>query len=324
MVECRAMPRYRIIVAYDGTDFFGWQRQPEQRSVQQDLEEAIRPPSPDGSFVAVYGSGRTDAGVHARGQVAHFDLAREMDPVALRRAVNTRLAPDVRVLAAEVAAPDFDARRSAHSKQYRYRVWNAEVMDPAGMEYVETASLEEAIPELDILYMTRIQQERFDDRAEYERLEVMDPAERRFRHHVSRALDLPAMRRAAALFVGEHDFAAFTANPDRPVETTVRHVYAVEVEGEGPAVEIRVTGNGFLYKMVRSIAGFLLAVGTGKERPEAVREVLDSRVRTARVESAPACGLTLWQVYYGGDGAALRASAGSFPDYAPLSRRGRG
>ena len=279
MVECRAMPRYRIIVAYDGTDFFGWQRQPEQRSVQQDLEEAIRPLSPDGSFVAVYGSGRTDAGVHARGQVAHFDLAREMDPVALRRAVNTRLAPDVRVLAAEVAAPDFDARRSAHSKQYRYRVWNAE---------------------------------------------VMDPAERRFRHHVPRALDLPAMHRAAALFVGEHDFAAFTANPDRPVETTVRHVYAVEIEGEGPSVEIRVTGNGFLYKMVRSIAGFLLAVGTGKERPEAVREVLDSRVRTARVESAPACGLTLWQVYYGGDGAALRASAGSFPDYAPLPRRGRG
>ena len=90
------MPRYRIIVAYDGTDFFGWQRQPEKRSVQQDLEEALLPLSPDGAFAAVYGSGRTDAGVHARGQVAHFDLAREMDGVALRRALNSRLAQDVR------------------------------------------------------------------------------------------------------------------------------------------------------------------------------------------------------------------------------------
>ena len=270
------MPRYRATIAYDGTDFFGWQRQPDARSVQQDLEEAILPLSPDGAFVAVQGSGRTDAGVHARGQVAHFDLAREMDCTALRRAINTRLAPDVRVLAAEVAAPDFDARRSAHSKQYRYLVWNAE---------------------------------------------VMDPAQRRFRHHVARALDLAAMRRAAAHFVGEHDFAAFTANPDRPVESTVRRVYSVEVEGEGPEVEIRVTGNGFLYKMVRSISGFLLSVGTGKEKPDAVREVLDSRVRTARVESAPACGLTLWQVYYGEDGAALRASAASFPEYAPLPSR---
>lgn len=273
------MPRYRTIVAYDGTDFFGWQRQPEKRSVQQDLEEAVLPLSPGGAFVPVYGSGRTDAGVHARGQVAHFDLARDMDGTALRRALNSRLAPDVRVLAAEVAEPDFDARRSAHSKQYRYRVWNAEVLDPAA---------------------------------------------RRFRHHVPRALDLAAMRRAAALFVGEHDFAAFTANPDRPVETTVRRVYAVEVEGDGPEVEIRVTGNGFLYKMVRSISGFLLAVGTGKEKPEAVGEVLDSRVRTARVESAPACGLTLWQVYYGEDPLALRASAGSFPAYEPLPGRGRG
>lgn len=270
------MPRYRATIAYDGTDFFGWQRQPDARSVQQDLEEAIRPLSPGGAFVAVQGSGRTDAGVHARGQVAHFDLAREMDGVSLRRAVNTRLAPDVRILAAEVAAPDFDARRSAHSKQYRYFVWNAE---------------------------------------------VMDPAKRRFRHHVPRELDLAAMRRAAALFVGEHDFAAFTANPDRPVESTVRQVFAVEVEGNGPDVEIRVTGNGFLYKMVRSISGFLLSVGTGKEKPEAVRDVLDSRIRTARVESAPACGLSLWQVYYGGDGAALRADAASFPEYAPRPSR---
>ena len=251
------MPRYRVLVAYDGTDFSGWQRQADRRSVQQTIEEALLPLSPGGAPVAVNGSGRTDAGVHARGQVAHFDLGREIDGASLRRALNDRLPEDVRILRAEPAPPDFDARLSAHGKEYRYRVWNAE---------------------------------------------VSDPLLRRFRHRVSRALDLGAMRRAAACFVGEHDFAAFTANPQRPVESTVRRVFSVEVvaEEDSPEVEIRVAGEGFLYKMVRSIAGFLLAVGTGKEKPEAAAEVLASRVRTARVESAPAQGLVLWRVWYGG------------------------
>jgi tRNA pseudouridine38-40 synthase len=251
------VPRYRILVAYDGTDFSGWQRQVDRRSVQQTIEEALLPLSPGGAPVVVNGSGRTDAGVHARGQVAHFDLDRDIDGSSLRRALNDRLPEDVRVLRAEPAPPDFDARLSAHGKEYRYRVWNAE---------------------------------------------VSDPLLRRFRHRVSRALDLGAMRRAAACFVGEHDFAAFTANPQRPVESTVRRVFSVEVvaDEDSPEVEIRVAGEGFLYKMVRSIAGFLLAVGTGKEKPEAAAEVLASRVRTARVESAPAQGLTLWRVWYGG------------------------
>ena len=266
------MPRYRVLVAYDGTDFSGWQRQVDRRSVQQTLEEALLPLSPGGAPVAVNGSGRTDAGVHARGQVAHFDLGREIDGASLRRALNDRLPEDVRVLAAEPAPPDFDARRSAHGKEYRYRVWNAE---------------------------------------------VMDPVLRRFRHRVPRALDLAAMRRAASLFVGEHDFAAFTANPQRPVESTVRRVYAVEVDAsEPPEVEIRVSGEGFLYKMVRSIAGFLIAVGTGKERPEAVREVLDTRLRTARVESAPARGLCLWRVWYGdAEARAPRSDAELYPPF---------
>ena len=264
--------RYRILVAYDGTDFSGWQRQPDRRSVQQTLEEALAPFSPEGAPIEVNGSGRTDAGVHARGQVAHFDLPRTLPGASLRRALNDRLPPDVRVLAAETAAPDFDARRSVHGKEYRYRVWNAE---------------------------------------------VMDPVLRRFRHRVSRPLDLAAMRRAGSLLVGEHDFAAFTANPQRPVESTVRRVHFVEVESpEAPEVEIRVGGEGFLYKMVRSIAGFLLAVGTGKERPEAAAEVLASRVRTARVESAPACGLFLWRVWYGeAEGRAPLSDAALYPPF---------
>ena len=110
--------------------------------------------------------------------------------------------------------------------------------------------------------------------------------------------ELEAMREGAAQFVGEHDFAAFTANPSRVVESTVRTIHALDVVQDGPLVELRVSGNGFLYKMVRSIAGFLIAVGVGKEKPAAVTEVMDSRVRTARVESAPPQGLTLWRVWY--------------------------
>ena len=188
------MARYRILVAYDGTDFSGWQRQADRRSVQQTIEEALLPLSPGGAPVDVNGSGRTDAGVHARGQVAHFDLAREIAGPSLRRALNDRLPEDVRVLRAEPAPPDFDARRSAHGKEYRYRVWNAE---------------------------------------------VADPVLRRYRLRVSRALDLAAMRRAAAAFVGEHDFAAFTANPQRPVESTVRRVFSVESSPSAPARKSR-------------------------------------------------------------------------------------
>lgn len=269
------MPRYRILVAYDGTDFKGWQRQPGERTVQQALEDCLVPLSPDGAPVEVHGSGRTDAGVHARGQTAHFDLGREIGPDALRRAMNCRLEPDVRVLSASVAAPDFDARRSAHCKEYRYFVWNAE---------------------------------------------EMDPARRRHFAHARTALDLDAMRRAAARFVGEHDFAAFSANPQRPVESTVRRILSLEIVSEPPAVEIRVVGNGFLYKMVRSISGFLLSVGAGKASENEIGAIFESRTRTARVESAPACGLFLWRVWYG-DAAGGRPSADE-PGWLPR-RSGR-
>ena len=248
--------RWKIKVAYDGTDFHGWQRQPGFRSVQQDLEEAATKLARDGGYVSVHGSGRTDAGVHAHGQIAHFDLEREREitPAQLRNAMNGCLAAnDVRVMEAEQVADDFDARRSAVAKEYRYRIWNAE---------------------------------------------ILDPAERRTRAHVMRPMNIDAVREAAALFIGEHDFAAFSANPLREVESTVRIVNSIDVVAEGPAVEFRVNGNGFLYKMVRSISGFLIAVGIEREKPEAVTEIMESRTRTARVESAPPQGLTLWEVFY--------------------------
>lgn len=246
--------RYKLTLSYDGTDFSGWQVQPGLRTVQQELEAAVLPLSPDAEPVIIHGSGRTDAGVHANGQVAHMDLGREMRPLQLRRAMNGMMvAGDVRILQAEIAEPDFDARRSALGKEYRYRIWNAE---------------------------------------------VMNPLHRRYRAHVIKSLDIGAMQEAATRFVGEKDFCAFSATPSQMLDSTVRTIFSVDIVAEDSEVEIRVTGSGFLYKMVRGISGFLIAVGTGRENPAAVDEIIASKLRTSRVSSAPPQGLTLWRVWY--------------------------
>ena len=247
--------RYKVTVQYDGTDFHGWQKQIGVRTVQQTLEEAVLPLSPNGAPVSVHGCGRTDAGVHAVGQVAHFDLEREMSPTQLRRALNGMLKRgDAQILDAESVAPDFDARRSALGKEYRYRVLNAEVLNPIW---------------------------------------------RRFAAHVRTPLDASAIREAAQHFVGEKDFAAFSANPSREVGSTTRKIFSLNIVNDDSApLEFRVCGNGFLYKMVRSISGFLIAVGLGHEKPDAVLEILASKTRTSRVESAPPQGLVFWRAWY--------------------------
>ena len=249
------MTRFKFTVAYDGTAYSGWQVQPDCPSVQRCVEAELAGIT-DQAEVKVHGSGRTDQGVHARGQVAHVDLACRMAPESLLRALNSRLPPDIRILKAARAKPDFHARKSATAKEYRYFVWNDALVLPDKR-----------------LYFT----------------------------HVYRPLDLAAMREAARQFVGRHDFASFTANPNREVGTTVRTVFSFTVTRKGKETCFRVRGDGFLYKQVRSMVGFLLRVGTGDEPPGAVAELLASRApRTARVPSAPPHGLFLWQVWYGG------------------------
>jgi len=250
---CNAIRRFKMVIAYDGTSYAGWQVQPRHPSVQQTVENALE--TIVGHDVKVHGSGRTDQGVHARGQVAHVDLACRMSAESVGRALNARLPRDIRILKVARARPDFHARRSAAGKEYRYCVWNAETVLP--------------------------------DR-------------RLYAAHVYRPLDVAAMRDAARRFVGRHDFASFTANPQRKVESTVRTVFACTVSKRGKEIVFRVSGDGFLYKQVRSMVGFLLRVGEGAERPEAVSELLASRApRQARVPSAPPQGLFLWRVWYG-------------------------
>jgi tRNA pseudouridine38-40 synthase len=244
--------RFKLVVAYDGTAYSGWQVQPHHLSVQQVIEETLSVLV--GHTVKIHGSGRTDQGVHARGQVAHVDLTSRLSADSVGRALNARLPPDIRVLKAKLARPDFHARRSAEGKEYRYFVWNDK---------------------------------------------TVLPDKRLYAVHAYRPLDVSAMREAASHFVGRHDFASFTANPQREVASTVRTVFSFAVSKRGKEIVFKVCGEGFLYKQVRSMVGFLLRVGEGAEKPEAVQELLLAcQPRKARVPSAAAHGLFLWRVWY--------------------------
>ena len=244
--------KYRVTIAYDGTGFSGWQYQENAVGVQQVVEEALA--YLEGGPVRVFGSSRTDAGVHARGFVGHFHLTKPIPPRNLVRAMNSRLPESVRLLRAAYAPESFDARLSAIAKEYRYQLYQADILPP------------HLVP---------------------------------FWTFCHRPLDLAAMQKAAAAFVGRHDFVSFAANPNRELESTVRRIYSFEVRKAGPRYTFIVRGSGFLYKQVRSMVGMLVRIGHGQETPEKVTEWLDGRAeRTARVPSAPPQGLTLWKVWY--------------------------
>ncbi len=245
------MQRYKIKISYDGTDYSGWQVQPDRVTIQQVIENAIKKIT--GQVVKIHGSGRTDNGVHAVAQIAHFDIETQMLPKALLRAVNCIINPDIRIISISKVSQAFHARKSAKSKEYRYFIWNGDQVTP-------------------FLY--------------------------RYRTLIRQPLDVAAMKKAARQLIGRHDFSAFTANPNREVESTVRSLGMLKVTRRGQEITISASSNGFLYKMVRSLAGFLIRVGEGAVKPETATEVLNSQIRTARVPTAPAKGLFLWHVKY--------------------------
>lgn len=254
--EMPPLPRrkYRAIIAYDGTAYAGWQRQGNALAIQQVVEEVLTYLDDTGEEVRVYGSSRTDSGVHARGFVAHFSMTKPIPPDRLVRAVNARLPEAVRFLKASYAPDDFNAQLSACGKEYRYQIYQGDIMPP------------HLVP-----YWT-------------------------YEFH---KLDLEAMRKAAQYFVGEHDFRSFAGVCPVVLRNSVREVYSCEIKKAGHRYTIIVRGGGFLYKQVRSMVGFLISVGRGAEKPEAVKELLDAATpRTARVETAPARGLFLWKVFY--------------------------
>ena len=244
--------RYKIKVSYDGTNYSGWQVQPHHRTVQGELERLLSEMTCS-RHVRIESSGRTDAGVHARAQVAHFDLEKPVEPRYFKRGLNAQLDGDIRVLSMEKVSSDFHARFSAVGKEYRYFIYN-------GL--------------------------------------IVPPTKRFYRLQEGRKLDVERMRRAAELLVGEHDFAPFAANRKVPIKSTVRTIHSFYVRRHGADITLEVQGNGFLYKMVRGLAGFLIEVGMGRREPEFVHEIFAHGKRTAVVPSAQPQGLFLWKVFY--------------------------
>src|SRR5207248_1867741 len=252
----RTAMNFRLLVQYDGTDFHGWQIQNDLRTVQGELTRVLS--LLDGREVTLHGSGRTDAGVHAEGQVANADLRREISPFKLRNAINGNLPADVRVLFVDLVPGDFHARYSAAGKTYVYRVVHGTVTPPFWSRYA---------------------------------------------HQESRPLDFQAMRTAAALFLGEHDWTAFSAAQSES-QSRVRTITQLEISkgwdprGHCHLVEFRISANGFLRYMARSIVGTLLAVARNEIDEDKVARAIQQGDRALVGATAPANGLTLVSVQY--------------------------
>lgn len=246
--------RVMLRVAYDGTAYSGWQIQQNAVTVEQRLKEALE--ELFAAPIELTGASRTDAGVHARGNVAVFDVDTRMPAEKIAYALNTRLPEDIRVVRSSEAAPDFHPRYAECVKTYEYKIWNAE---------------------------------------------FPDPTVRLYSHFEYRHLDAERMNEAARFLVGEHDFTSF-CSAGAQVQSKVRTVYSAEVWRDGPMITVRVTGNGFLYNMVRIIAGTLIKAGQGIILPDGVKKALDGRDRGLAGPTAPARGLTLVKIDYGENG----------------------
>ena len=245
------MPNYRLTLCYDGTRYDGWQRQGNTpNTVQGKVEAALGDIL--GQEIELAGSGRTDAGVHARAQTASFRAKTDLPPEEILRALRRRLPGDIGALALDEAAPRFHARLNCRGKTYVYRTWNSE---------------------------------------------TPDVFERRYRVAVPEPLDLGAMQKAADALCGEHDFTSFCSNR-RMKKSAVRIVETIGVQRGGDEVRLVFTGNGFLYHMVRILAGTLLEVGLGERSADEMAAILAARDRGAAGRTAPAKGLILWETYY--------------------------
>ena len=244
--------RLKMIVAYDGTAFAGWQSQVHRNTVQDKLEYAFERIT--GRQVRIHGASRTDAGVHALAQCAHVDLSNRRLPAnRWPRALNALLPPTIRVLKCSYVPASFHARFSAKGKIYRYRIWCDEVLPPLEL-----------------------------NRA----------------WHVRHPLDFPTIKKAATIFVGRHDFAAFAANRGKPEETTVRALHHIEATQRSACITIEFDGDGFLYKMVRLITGAIIRCALGKVDIEQLNKDLQSRRPIGARFVAPAVGLFLVRIRY--------------------------
>ncbi len=242
-----------LTLAYDGTNYAGWQSQQNAVSVQDTVGAALT--KLYGFTVDVLGASRTDAGVHALGQRAAFTVPDELQKIPISRipyALNTFLPPDITAVAAESVDDVFHPIFGAKRKTYRYKIWNSD---------------------------------------------YPNPLERRYTHWVREKLDIPSMQEATRAFIGTHDFAGFCSVGSH-AKTTVRTIYDLNVTADSPLINITVTGGGFLYNMVRIIAGTLILVGRHKIQAADMPKIIASTDRSKAGPTAPASGLTLLEIIY--------------------------
>ena len=244
------MKRIKLTIAYDGTNYCGWQVQPNGITVEEVVNKALKKLT--GEDIQVIGASRTDSGVHALENVAVFDTHTTIPPERISYALNQRLPEDIVIVKSEEVAEDFHPRYCDCSKTYEYHILN-----------------------------TRIP----------------IPTKRLTNYFVSYDLDVEKMRKAAGYLIGEHDFVSF-CNVRTHVEDTVRTVTELEILKDGEEITIRISGNGFLYNMVRIIVGTLIRVGRGFYEPEKVKEILEAKDRKAAGVTAPPHGLILAEIRY--------------------------
>lgn len=237
--------RIRLTVAYDGTNYHGWQIQGNGITIESELNRALS--ALLGEQISVIGASRTDSGVHALGNIAVFDTKSPIPAEKFTYALNQRLPEDIRIQRSEEVALDWHPRRCESRKTYEYRIYRAE---------------------------------------------FPMPVKRLYSYFTYRPLDVERMRSAAAYLSGEHDFKSF-CQAGSQAENTIRTIYSVDIEEQGADLVIRVCGNGFLYNMVRIIAGTLMEAAQGRREPESMLSILEARDRAAAGPTAPAHGLTL-------------------------------
>ena len=245
------MRNIKLTIEYDGKEFGGWQKQPNKLNIQGEIERAIEEIT--GEKVELIASGRTDAGVHAIGQVANFKIEKDIPIEKIPYALNSKLKKSIRIKESEEVPEKFHSRYMCKKKTYRY-VINNSVQGTA-------------------IY-------------------------RNLQYHFPEKLDENKMNEAAGYLIGEHDFKSFKASGTSS-KSSVRTIFDAKVTREGELVIIELTGNGFLYNMVRIIAGTLIDVGINKINPEDIKSILEAKDRLKAGKTLPPNGLYLVNVEYG-------------------------
>jgi tRNA pseudouridine38-40 synthase len=244
------MRNIKLTIEYDGKDFNGWQKQPDKLNIQGNIEKVISEITKE--EIELIGSGRTDAGVHAIGQVANFKTNSNIPIEKFAIAINSRLKKSIIIKKAEEVPERFHSRYNCKKKTYRYIINNSDMGS-----------------------------------AIYRNLE----------YNIKMPLNLENMKKASKYFEGEHDFSAFKASGTSS-KSSVRTIYSADVKKENERIIIELTGNGFLYNMVRIISGTLVEVGLGKIRPEEIKDIIDSKNRQMAGKTLPPYGLYLVEVNY--------------------------